>query len=186
MACPSSRSKVTTHTHSSQEEKRDHRRRMSPPCTSTWRGEAATSNRFIITGSDPATSADHSVVLHHKQRDRGPRDSQSPLLDYREHCSATHEHLDASGCKGPSVNCHFILFRVVESETYHSGQQVRRRNTPGQDTHLQSTECACFHTSGGNRRTRREPTKNYAESTQKGPGLDRESLPAFLAIRQQC
>lgn len=51
MACPISRSKVTTHTHSSQEEKRDHGHRLSPPSVSSRRGEAEPSNGFITTGS---------------------------------------------------------------------------------------------------------------------------------------
>lgn len=52
MAWPSSRSKVTTHTHSSQEEKRLHGHRLSPPSASSCRGEPKPSNRFITTGSE--------------------------------------------------------------------------------------------------------------------------------------
>lgn len=51
MACPSSRSKVTTHTHSSQEEKRAQGQRLCTPSASSWRGEVEPSNGFITTGS---------------------------------------------------------------------------------------------------------------------------------------
>lgn len=53
MACPSSRSKVTTHTHSSQEENRAHGHRLAPPsAASSCRGEPEPSNGFITTGSE--------------------------------------------------------------------------------------------------------------------------------------
>lgn len=53
MACPSSRSKVTTHTHSSQSEKRAHGQRLSPQsAASSWRGKPEPSNGFITTSSE--------------------------------------------------------------------------------------------------------------------------------------
>lgn len=134
MACPSSRSKVTTHTHSSQEEKRDHRRRRSPPCTSTRRGEPATSNRFIITGSDPRNllrsfyGPPSQARGQSAQRQSGPPAGLPRTLQRNTRPDAH----DASGCKSSSVKCHLVPFRVAESGAHHSGQQVRRRYTLGQ------------------------------------------------------
>lgn len=52
-ACPSSRSKVTTHTHSSQSEKRAHGQRLFPQsAASAWRGKLEPSNGFITTSSE--------------------------------------------------------------------------------------------------------------------------------------
>ncbi len=102
MAWPSSRSKVTTHTHSNQEEKRLHGHRLSPPsAASSCRGEPQPYSEFITTGSElldlqrpspgpPSLEYRYITLTKQCTSERGLR---RPLLEKRRHCTSQQEAL---------------------------------------------------------------------------------------------
>lgn len=117
MACPSSKSNVTTHAHSKQEEKRAHRLRLSAhPASScsSCRGEPGPSNGSITTG--PKRQQLRASPSEPPSSSAGRNRRELPLLDKRE---LTHTRRCWSPAELQIKAAGFYLFILLVSTDFY-------------------------------------------------------------------